>query len=355
MSEGGEGGRRGARLRDRRWFRPLAIGLPVLLVLVLGLGLYLPWELSKVAVPDLRGQTLSQAAAELGALGLTLQAEDPAALGLAAFTAIDEQQPAAGSRVVPGSVIAVTGHPVEVAVPELSGMTLAAAKAALAAAGLSPDLAAVVVPDGLAADAATIAAALTAAGLAGADGAPPTPPDPSRVGEDWSIVQQQPAAGASATAGTAVSLSVGIPFVAVPDVGGQPYAQAVAALQAAGFATSGIQDTGVVTAQSPAAGTPWIPGAEVGATLQHYVRYEAEATTRTGWLQWQAPGSSQIQVDDRAALPWSKTWWDTTSYGHLVVAWKFVGSGTATCRIIVDGTVVVEQTFTGLTPNVTCG
>jgi len=355
MTRGDGRGAGGARLRDRRWFRPLAIGLPVLLVVAVGLGLYLPWELSKVAVPDLRGQTLSQAAQQLGGLGLTLQAADPAALDLAGFTEVDEQQPAVGSRVVPGSVVVVTGHPVQVTVPDLSGMGLAAARTALQTAGLRFDVAAAVVPQGLGADAATIAAALQAAGLAGADGAATTPPDPGRLGDDWPIAAQDPAAGTTATAGTAVALSVGIRFVAVPDVGGQPYAQAVAALQAAGFATSGIQDDGVVTAQSPAAGTPWVVGAEVGATLQHYVRYEAEATTRTGWLQWQAPGSSGIQVDDRASLPWSMTWWDTTSYGHLVVAWKFVGSGTATCRIVVDGAVVSEQTFTGLTPNVTCG
>ena len=212
-------------------------------------------------------------------------------------------------------------------------------------------------PGDLQADAATISAAFAAEGIAASDVRPgSTVPlgDPA-IARDWPIGAQDPAAGTKVVAGTAVALTATVPFTAVPDVGGKSKDEAITALQTAGFDPAEVTGDGVVTAQSPAAGTPWIVGAKVGATLRHYVRYEAEATTKTGWLQWEAPGSSEIQIDDKARLPWSQTWWDTTSYGHLVVAWKFVGSGTATCRIVVDGKVVAEQSFTGLTPNVTCG
>ncbi len=347
-----------SRFRASRWFRPLAIAVPVVVVLGAGLAVFLPWELSKVAVPDLAGQTLSQAATELGSLQLTLQAGDGTSPDLAGFTAIDSQQPAAGSRVVPDTVVTVVSHLLQVAVPDLSGKSYSDASAALEAAGLRVGQSVVAVPADLQADPATIQAAFAADGItidgATAPGAEVSLMDPS-IAAGWPVMAQDPAAGATVTAGASIALTATVPFVPVPDVGGKPHDDAIAALQSAGFDTSEITTDGVVTAQSPAAGTPWIAGTKVGATLQHYVEYQAEASTRTGWLQWQEPGSSEIQIDDAAKLPWSQRWWDTTSYGHLVVAWKFVGSGTATCRIIVDGKVVSEQSFTGLTPNVTCG
>jgi len=346
-----------ARLRASRWFRPIAIATPIVVVLAVGLGVYLPWELARVAVPNLAGKSLSAAADELGPLRLTLQdgsATDPS---LTAFTAIDSQAPAPGSRVSANAVVTVQSHLIDVTVPDVAGKSYSAAKAMLEVAGLWLGQASITVPADLQADSATIEAAFAAEGITApglAPGSTALLTDPG-IAADWPIGAQDLAAGTTVVAGTSVALTVTVPFATVPDVGGKPHDEAIAALQAAGFDTGGVTTGGVVTSQSPAAGTPWIVGAEVGATLQHYVRYEAEATTRTGWIQWQAPGSSEIQIDDRARLPWSQTWWDTTSYGHLVVAWKFVGSGTATCRIVVDGEVVAEQSFTGLTPNVTCG
>jgi len=349
-----------SRFRASRWFRPLVIAVPIVVVLGAGLAVYLPWELSKVAVPDLTGQSLSAAADELGPLQLTLQSDGSVDLALAAFTAIDSQDPAPGMRVRPNAVVTVASHLVDVTVPDVTGKSLADATAALKAAGLEPGAMTAQVPPDLPADPATIQAALTAGGLtvlqpmpAGATTALLAPD----IGASWPVTLQDPQPGTSVKAGSPVAVTATIPFVPVPDVGGQPHDDAIAALQAAGFDTSEITTDGIVTAQEPAAGTSWFVGAKVGATLRHEVRYEASASFSRGWMQWIAPGASEITVDSNARLPWSMTWWDTTAYGHVVVGPKAVlgSSATASCRILVDGRVVAEQSATGTTPNVTCG
>jgi len=347
-----------SRFRASRWFRPLAIAVP-LLVVGAGLAVYLPWELARVAVPDLAGKSLAAAADELGSLKLTLQAGASTDLGLAPFTAIDSQDPAPGTRVSPNAVVTVASHLVDVTVPDLTGKSYIEAKAAIEAAGLSLGPSQMVVPSDLPADPTTIDAAfaadgITTSGLAPGSSAALTAPE--RAGA-WPIAHQDPAAGTSAVAGSPLALTVTVPFAPVPDVGGQPQDAAVAALQAAGFDASGIAAGGVVTEQTPAAGTPWLVGAKVGATLRHQVRYEASASFPRAWMQWTGPGSSEIAVDSNARLPWSMTWWDTTAYGHVVVGPKAVlgSSATASCRILVDGKVVSERSATGTTPNVTCG
>lgn len=348
-----------ARFRASRWLRPLAIAVPIVVVLGAGLAVYLPWELSKATVPDLAGKRLTDASEALGSVKLTLQAPAGTELSLAEYTLIDSQDPAPGTRVLPNTVVTVTTHLGHVTVPDVSGKSFAEANGALQAAGLSVGQAWLGVPSDLAADSAAIDAALATLGFKASGLVPGSriPLIATDLETSWPVTHEDPAPGAEVVAGSGVSLTVTVPFARVPDVGGQSKDAAIATLKAAGFDPGGITADGVVTAQTPAAGTLSIAGAAVDATLRHQVRYEASGTFGRAWMQWTAPGSSEITVDPSAKLPWSMTWWDTTAYGHVVVGPKAVlgSSATASCRILVDGVVVSDKSAIGTTPNVTCG
>ena len=133
-----------------------------------------------VAVPDLTGMTLDDAAATLAAAGLTLDAtvaEQPT-------TSVEDdgrvaaQEPPAGTNVAPGTAVRVTLWRLSlITVPNLIGMTLANAQQMLLALGLR---------------ALTTARAVS---------------DPAQVD---SIVSQAPAAGARVAPGSLVTLAVGM-------------------------------------------------------------------------------------------------------------------------------------------------
>lgn len=243
---------------------------------------------------------------------------------------------------------AATPEPTPVLIPEVVGGSYGAAADALDAAGLVASVRMARLPAGLETDPQALAA------LAGAGIDPASSPFTGTPGETWSVVEQSPAAGTAVEPGAAVDLTLEIALAPVPDLTGKPREAALAELVAAGFDASGITTEGVVTAQQPVGGTPWVVGAPVAATLQHFVEYEAEASIGWVWIQWTPPGSTLPEVLDGARMPWSKTWWDTADARSITVSWPDVGHGTATCRIIVDGVIVSEQSETGRTPTVTC-
>jgi len=179
-------------------------------------------------------------------------------VGLAVGTVIEEysatvpagqvmsQTPAAGASVAAGSAVSLVvskGPAPAVTVPNVVGLTQAAAGAVIGGAGLT-----------LGSVTETFSAAVPAG----------------------QVVSQTPAAGASVTAGSAVSLVVskGPQPVNVPDVSGLPEAQARSAIASSGLTVGGVAGAysstvagGLVISQSPAAGAQAAPGSAVSLVV----------------------------------------------------------------------------------------
>jgi beta-lactam-binding protein with PASTA domain len=203
-------------------------------------------EIPMVAVPDVAKKTLDAAKASLKKAGLTLGKVE-AKPGKGTPGLVLGQDPKAGVQAKKGSAVnlQVGAEPEKVPVPNLTGKTLADAKALLSKSGLS-------------------AGKVTQA------------PGKGKVG---TVVGQTPAAGAQVVKGSAVALEIGAAkkpeLIPVPNVVGKKLADAKAALTKAGLvagketARPGKGEPGVVVGQKPKAGTQVAKGLivdlEVGA------------------------------------------------------------------------------------------
>ncbi|NLV42855.1 MAG: PASTA domain-containing protein [Candidatus Hydrogenedentes bacterium] len=200
-----------------------------------------------VAVPDLTGLTVPEAEAALAAAELTAGAVTEEHSATVPAGRILRQDPVAGIQVAPGSAVALVVSlgpaPVTVPVPNVMGLTVSEAEAALAAAGL-------VVGGASEEYSATVPAGR--------------------------ILRQDPAAGLQVAPGSAVALvvSLGPTPVAVPDVTGLSRAAAVSALAAAGLVPGPVTEEHSDTVpldrvirQTPAAGAQVPPGTPVGLVL----------------------------------------------------------------------------------------
>ena len=199
----------------------------------------------RVVVPALVGDSLADATAALGAVGLGLLVSGNEESSTSPEGSILEQDPAAGTRVDRGTTVRVViavAPPKVVPVPNLVGQSVDAAKAALTAVGL-----------GL-----TVAAQR------------PIPGTPAGI-----VVAQDPAAGTSIVVGTAVSVTVSAmdPSVEVPDVRQQSSANAQALLgqvslrlQVTG-SQSTVQAAGFVLTQDPVAGSRVPTGSAVSVVM----------------------------------------------------------------------------------------
>ncbi|MFP3464330.1 transglycosylase domain-containing protein [Leifsonia sp. SIMBA_070] len=107
---------------------------------------------------------------------------------------------------------------------------------------------------------------LTGLGLDSADGGPQ-----DSVAPAGTISATDPPAGTQVGKGTPITLFTSNgSLVAVPNVVGQKYSDAAAALAAAGFGaknSGGNSPSGIVQAQDPAAGTPAKPGTQISLTV----------------------------------------------------------------------------------------
>lgn len=262
-----------------------------------------------VAVPTLAGMTEEAAraallGAELAVGTVTAQCSDTVAEGT-----VISQTPAASTQLAVGGAVSLTvsSGPCPVTVPDVMGMTEEAARAAIAAAGLtvgnvldecddaplnlvfrqSPQGGAqaprgsavtitvsagpcpVEVPDVVALGPGEARAAIVAAGLVPVDGG-------EECGDEvltGDVMRQSPAPGALVDPGTTVTLvySTGPCPVAVPNVNGLTEAEAVAAITGAGLTVGQITracdndvPAGQVHRQYPAAGDLVAPGWPVG-------------------------------------------------------------------------------------------
>ena len=198
-----------------------------------------------MVVPALVGDSLADATAALGAVGLSSLVSGNEESSTSPEGSILEQDPAAGTRVDRGTTVRVViavAPPKVVPVPNLVGQSVDAARAALTAVGL-----------GLAVTAQR-----------------PTPGTPAGI-----VVGQDPAAGTSIVIGTAVGVTVSAtdPSVEVPDVRQQTSANAQALLSQVSLrlqvtgSQATVQPAGIVLTQDPVAGSRVPTGSAVSVVM----------------------------------------------------------------------------------------
>jgi len=200
-----------------------------------------------VVVPDVVGETQAAATTIIETAGLVVGTVTTAASDTVPAGNVISQDPAAGTSVAAGSAVDLvvssgSSGPAPVVVPNVVGESEAAAEAAITGAGL------------------TVGAVTTVA---------------SDTVPAGNVISQDPAAGTSVAAGSAVDLVVssgsgGPAPVVVPNVVGESQAAAEAAISGAGLTvgtvTTAASDTvpaGNVISQDPAAGTSVAAGSAV--------------------------------------------------------------------------------------------
>ena len=196
-----------------------------------------------IVVPDVVGQTQGAAATAItGAQCVVGTVTQQYSLTVPAGAVIS-QSPLAGTLAPTGAAINLLVSRGGIAVPDVAGQTQEAASSLLTNAGLAVG---------------AVAQQYSATVPAG------------------SVISQTPAAGTFVLPGTAVNLAVsrGAQPVVVPDVAGQPQAQAEAALSGAGLAPGAVTrehsnsvPAGRVISQQPAAGTELPPGTAVSLVV----------------------------------------------------------------------------------------
>jgi serine/threonine-protein kinase len=217
----------------------LAVGIATLFV---GRAIFGTPAVEKVATPNVVGLTVAEAQPALAAQGLVLGTQTPQSSTTVPKDAIISQNPPATQQIDKGTRVDVTfstGKD-QSPVPNLVGLsTEDDARQALLAAGL------------------------TLGTVKQVDSGQPL----------GFVVAQNPAAGATVDAGTAVAISVSNGKSKVPDVVGESEAQAKSDLINAGFdvnVTTQVTDSkpeGTVLAQSPKAGASAVKGTLVTITV----------------------------------------------------------------------------------------
>ena len=186
-----------------------------------------------VSVPNVVGQTQAVAATTLTGAGLTVGTVTEAFRATVPAGQVISQNPLATAQVSPGTAVAllVSKGPTPVNVPNVAGLTQAAASAAITGANLTIG---------------TVTQAYSSTVISG------------------SVISQSPAAGASAAPGTAVALVVskGPQTVSVPNVVGLTQAVAATTITGAGLtigtvteAFSATVPAGIIISQNPTVAT----------------------------------------------------------------------------------------------------
>jgi len=267
---------------------------------------------AEVEVPDVLGLALDEATQTLEGAGFKVKSaevENEAEPG----TVVD-QSPAAGAMVAPGSevTVLVSAGVAETLIPKVVGMSQDEATAVLKDAGYESqskgtydEEAAEGIVISQSPEAGTVAAPGTKVDLIVSQGKNPQAEVPNVVGKTETdaakaledagfeavpgstysdtvavgqVVSQDPAAGATAQRGSAVTITVSQgptppETVTMPNVIGKPEAEAVTALQQVGYQValvdvySDVVPQGVVGLQAPVAGSITEPGITVGIVV----------------------------------------------------------------------------------------
>jgi eukaryotic-like serine/threonine-protein kinase len=294
-AEAHPGYRRRREPRLQRWLFSRRLGYiaaVVALCLVAVLGFWWFSSGQYTTIPQVGGLAAGTARTELINAGFAVRVGASQHSTLARGEVI-RTDPAIGARAKDGSPVTIIESlgPVQIAVPPVTGMTLAAAQAALKQSGLTPGVVSEVpstaVPAGIVTATNPVAgtswpktrpvaitvsagpplpnfvgglvAAAQAAASSGGYQINPIPDAKGTAPVD-TIVRQSPAAGSPIAPHEVVNVyfSPGPPTVTVPDVDGMPAHQAEAALVAAGFAVT-VNKVGLgnmVTSYSPTAPSP---------------------------------------------------------------------------------------------------
>jgi serine/threonine-protein kinase len=225
-----------AKPKSRAWLWWLLAVLAILFAA--GVTWYFSSQ-QKVVVPDVAGKTQSEAATTLGNVGFKLVVSGQQASSTVPTGTVVSENPPAGTAVRKGADVAVvlsTGLPT-VAMPSVSGVSLTAASAAIASAGLT-------------------------VGTVTRQNSDTFPAD--------TVISASQSSGAQVTQGTAVDLvvSAGQATASVPDVRGASQADATTKLSNAGFKVDvgqvfSSQSAGTVISQGPAAGSTVPAGSTV--------------------------------------------------------------------------------------------
>ncbi len=263
------------RFRGSKAFRPVVIGVTALALVGIGLAVYLPWELSKVALPDVSQMTLAEAKVELADLGidLTVHVNHRPDSRLEDFWAVSAQDPTPGTRVLPNSRVSLSGHLVEVTVPTVNTLTsVSKAEAILSADGLSGEVRFAYIdgsklPGIESVQPSALSKFLDDAGIHGSarsDGTPfPVTVDAAFLSSSMAnVVVPSDIAGTKVIAGSTVGLILVPPIAIVPQLVGKSVADARTTLKSV-FLTGNFgisQDWYSVQSQSSSAGSPFMIG-----------------------------------------------------------------------------------------------
>lgn len=436
-----------APLRRRRWFVPVLAGT---LAATLTAGV-LAVVASMPVVPSLANQSLAQAQAQASAVGLKVVVSSDCADLPAEACEVESQSPEAGQRVRWGSQVRVSMGPIELNAPNVVGMTMSDAIDALAESWLVPEVTF---------DLKDPRAVELAAGFAGAEVwrvlaqedegswsvagetieltiAPGKVAVPDVVGlnlEDAQLRLQEAgllldaprgvpsdgvAGSQSVKAGWQVEFGtlIAVDFMnRVPDVTGMNPAEAMHALESAGFALAdapGVPEDALASGQSVPAGTSAAVGTSISVTFQvtvpdvdgltwdeaadaiesvglvavvspqkpswnwnlvdvdpmpgtvvdsgsrvtltyeePVVEYKVTGNGSRALITWIAPGASSIQQDTSASVPWVTEFSYSTSYGTISA--QALNGTEITCTITVDGRIVDQNTSKGAYTIVMC-
>jgi serine/threonine-protein kinase len=284
--------RRGEPVLQRWLFSRRFVYMALALGVALIVGLIAWWVTDGqfVTVPQVSEMAASTARTELQNLGFTVRVGHSQHNNNVAKGDIIKTDPAIGTSAKRGAVVTmiVSTGPVMITVPQVTGLTQAAAESALKKAGLTPGQVSSAASStiGLGVVISTNPVANTSwpqdkpVGLTVSAG----PPLPNLVGQQFTDAQgeaqsggyqlqeqadanstqpagtitgQQPAAGTPISQGEVVTVQVssGPPEVAIPDVAGDTVADATAALEAAGFQVTG-NGLGRVVGTTPSGEAP---------------------------------------------------------------------------------------------------
>lgn len=232
-----------------KWWIPVVIGAVVLVLIGGGIGIYFALS-GKPTVPDLvafpltaEGSDEESAKALLEKEGLEVGTVTEEFSGQEGFVGgmVISQDPPAGTEVEKGSAVNVVIEAVSVAVPNVVGMTINDAEAAIEAQSLT----------------------LAKPEYVSSGSAP-----------GGSVVKQDPQAGTAVLPSTPVTVTVRAERITVPSVIGQPQAQAESLLRGRNLRPGSITERrtggtpGVVLSTSPAAGDQVDAGTRVNLIVE---------------------------------------------------------------------------------------
>ena len=282
----------------QRWLfsrRFVYVALTLGVVLIVGLITWWVTDGQYVTVPPVKAMAAGTARTELQNLGFTVRFGPSQHSNVIAKGDVIRTDPAIGSSAKRGAVVTITEStgPVMIGVPQVTGLTQAAAETALRKAGLTPGTVTTAASSTI--GAGVVISTDPVAGTAWPQDKPvgltvsAGPPLPSFVGQMFqaaqaqaqqggyqlnqvadptsnqpqgTITSQSPAAGTPITQGEVVTVHVsnGPPQVAIPNVTGLPVHQATAILEAAGFtvtvSNNGVFGNGRVASYSPTGTAP---------------------------------------------------------------------------------------------------